>query len=92
MFFGACSPEYGTVKVVDFNHQRKTKTKKSNSAEEINMKKNRTRNDRFYDFIASLAFVFDVDWDNDYETMPSPRAENLIELPIRDQQVYKDAV
>ena len=56
------------------------------------MKKNKTRNDRFYDFIASLAFVFDVDWDNDYETMPSPRAEDLIELPIRDQQVYKDAV
>ena len=56
------------------------------------MKKNRTRSDRFYDFMASLAFVFDVDWDNDYETVSAPKQNDLIELPLKDEAVYKDAV
>ena len=55
------------------------------------MKRN-FRKDTFYDFMASLAFVFNVDWDDEYDSEFSLRSEDLIEIPKPGQFTYKNAV
>ena len=47
---------------------------------------------RFFDFIASLAFVFDVDWDKDFDDEPELFESKRIIVSKRDCRPAKNEV